>query len=1284
MRMLSRIAAVAAVAMLFPLTAVGAAAPTAAQASVASATVTKTSATQTKPASHKRAALSIHTVNGRTELGDAYAAPGANACTWDIGTSAIENQLTFDNSNGTYTLTSFENMLTNPPIQYVDSGNASPEFRFAWNGQTLTGDTPGWSCQSGGVHQVDMGGQPALQLEVSVERPGVRVTKDYVIYPDDSLIRQWTQYTNTSTTQQELTTPSFLADNLMANEIQAGHVNLDYMTGAEATGGSWTLQTGAETPDYSRTFDSYDAFGCTNAQAATASGCPKVGWSETSSAYIPWFTMWNTNSSNGLYMGFDYNGRWAAPMGAQNGEAGSLALDIPNYDSQVQPGATVTSPKSFVGTYVKNLDDMTNRLLAWQYQYMWDYTRPDYFAKIRMLGTWSNGAVCFAQGTPDYSGTLQKVFGLVDHMAYIGAGIYHRDCGWWNTAGDWNGPDWKISKDYLSKYGMQQLIYYWAYDANTDSKIYQEHPDWFTSSSPCGYAQRLIDLTKPGAEQWVTDLLINDAKKWGNYEWRNDSCPVGATDGAQQLAQSQDYQSLQETFLNAEPGSAIQHVDSGGNEVNYEGMRMASSFSITDLSGVPEQHDASMLFPTDKMSGIPDAWNPANCNSSWNILLQFNPDFTGDTNDPQALECMRKLVDTYRYLVHEGVAGRWVWQYHPTASDGDSNWFERLSRDNQRGLVVFQGSGSSTPVTMYPRGLNPNETYNVGFQFESNTYNATGAQLMSNGITLPKISAGELVYLNLPEHPGSAADHTAPTAPGSVQTALNTNMGYQGVGVTWTPGSDNNWVSYYNVLRDGKVIGKVSQGNYFFDHTPGASPSATYAIQTVDGDGNVSSPMQAQSARNLSSTTADDAPGNGVTYTGNWQHDSGLTNLYDGTLSSAQSSCNTACQGFSGVQGANNWSYQDEFNGVWRDMATYSPANAPSSYMGMAQWTDTSPVQGGFVWPTAEHPPPVNTDAAARVWTAPQDGTIYIQSRAKKLVSGGSVNVQITKNGQVVAGPSTVNGTDTTNGVELDVNGLQISKGDVIRFEISSIGSYAYDATTWDPEISYQPITPPPAPTASYTFTGSQITWYAALGPNEGQAQVSIDGTPQTTVNLYAPDPNQDSVPVFTRTFDTNGTHTISVSAVRNSDGSLSGISVDGFQAATSAPTVVQDSDPSVQYHGSGWAKQTDSRASGGTVMTSSNAGDSASYTFTGDQITLTGRLCPACGEADVYIDGQYATRIDEYGYRGPDVWQAALFEQSWAHPGRHTIKIVVDGTSNISSTGNVISIDAFQVRNPQ
>ena len=171
----------------------------------------------------------------------------------------------------------------------------------------------------------------------------------------------------------------------------------------------------------------------------------------------------------------------------------------------------------------------------------------------------------------------------------------------------------------------------------------------------------------------------------------------------------------------------------------------------------------------------------------------------------------------------------------------------------------------------------------------------------------------------------------------------------------------------------------------------------------------------------------DDAPGGGDVYTGDWQHQTGLTNLYDGTLSSSQIDCNTACQGFSGVQGANNWSYQDEFNGVWRDMEIYSPANAPSSYLGMAQWTDTSPSQGGFVWPTASIP--LRSIPMLRPASGPPPRTGRSTSRAaRRSSSRRQRHHRDHQERQVVSGPSTVKGSDTTKGVEPDVNGLSVCR----------------------------------------------------------------------------------------------------------------------------------------------------------------------------------------------------------------------------------------------------------------
>jgi hypothetical protein len=505
--------------------------------------------------------------------GDAYATQGANACTWTMGTAGIEKVVTL--SGGSFTMTSLKNKVASPVVENVQGATASEEVQFSWDGTTITGASGGWSCGSGSASTITVGGQPAIQLDVALTRTGLQVTKHYIIYPSEAMIREWVSYKNTSAAGHTLAKPSFLQERVLGSDT--ADTDLMFMSGASASngGGSWTARTAALTSTWERDFDSYDAFSC--AIVAGPQACGSQSWQETSSSYIPWFDLHNRTRGDGTYFGLDYHGRWQASIGKVGGATGAVSVTIPNYSATVAAGDTVTTPKAYTSMYSGDLDDMTNRLLDWQYRYLWDDTRAPYFANIRMLGDWEYGAQPFADShsTYDATGSLQKVFGLVDHMRQIGADGYHRDYGWWDTIGDWNGPDWRLSHDYLDKSGMTQTIYYPAYDANTNSNAYNAHPTWFANGSPCGYGDRLIDLAIPAAKTYVQDLLTNNAAAWGDYAWRNDACPVNNVDGATQLAESDAYVALSQGFLDARPGSSLQSVDSGGTEIGYEFLRRA-------------------------------------------------------------------------------------------------------------------------------------------------------------------------------------------------------------------------------------------------------------------------------------------------------------------------------------------------------------------------------------------------------------------------------------------------------------------------------------------------------------------------------------------------------------------------------------------------------------------------------------------------------------------------------------------------------------------------------------
>jgi hypothetical protein len=1522
---------------------------------------------------------------GGADVGGAFARRGANACSWTVGSPGVEKTFTFDALAGTYELTSFRNTLVVPARQYIAVGTSSAEFRFTWDGVTLTGASGGWSCSSGKASKVDPGGAPALQLDVSLSRPsaGVAVTKHYVIYPNVALIRQWTDYANTDSVAHELAQPSFLEQRVMGDRV--ADTDLRYMDGAY----QYTLETVPLTADYSQVFDSYGG----------------GGFRETTNLYEPWFSLFDRASGDGIYLGFDYFGHWAMSAGAADGTGTSLSLALPNYDAPLAAGASVASPKAFDAVYKTDLDDMTNRILAWQYGYMWDYTRTPYFGAVR------NEGQLYQTGDGDPPGLLQEVFNLTDNLSTVGVDDYHRDYGWWDQPGDWDGPDWRITNNYLSKFGMTQTIYYFAYDAVSGSRIAQAHPDWFLPS-PCSYGGGLADLRIPAARAWMVGLLAGNAQRWGDYEWRNDSCPMGDYPGDQQLGQDQGFRSVLAGFLDARPGSGFQGVNSGGNEFGFDYLRFVDGTSFTDAGGYTQQDGGSRLYPVDKLSGVPEGWRAdggssdvGSCDARFTTQLMWSPDLQGYTSNPAALECMRKVVDIYHYILAHGVAGRWVRQYHPRGSDADTNWFERLSWDGQRGLIVYKGDASSSPVTVYPKGLDPQRSYDVRFQLTAGSSRRSGADLMANGVPLPSIAVGELVYLNLPGHPGAGTDHVAPAAPEHVTAVAGTQMGANGVEVSWSPGTDNNWVSYYQVSRNGQVIGKTAKGTFYFDHTPAATPSAIYTVRTVDGDANMSRPASSGGG-GPGVTVADDASA-GIAYTGNWTHQTGVNGPSAGTQSAALGGacrvacqgfggvqgqdgwgyqdgpppgclqacqqfsgvqgqdgwsyqegsvptlapCHLACQQFSGVQGTNGWSYQASTHGVWSDIVSYRepfglsgeccawfdfggggfsglitprlilggighntarawtapkdgviditaqaaafaigkqsvliitkngqpvwgpqatgmapaaldtnvaglsinagdvirfevsaisalsldnlvqwdpdihyqgdpplpPPSASAPFASMAAyhpdedfagdgpfwhddsgfvsarlaqpgpdrdvaraWTaptdgtvdvtghvtdyglDTSglastvsvTLNGQLIWGprnvavgdaagadtdvpavavsagdvirfqvtagghavawdsdvTYQGDPPVVSPAGdwttiaayhagedfsgdgpfwhdslgyvsrhllqssqrhpvARTWTAPSDGTVDITGHA----SGGGGVVSITRNGRTVWGPGTASGIDT------NVSGVTVSAGDVIRFEVAT-GAGAVSPTRWDPDVSYEGGPPPvdQLTSASWTFTGSQVTWYAELGPDHGTAQVLIDGRPDAAINLYGPSAGDWSVPVYVKTFPVAGTHTITVQAPEDPDGST--VDVDGFQAVTGSPAVTQDTSSKVSYTGSGWAGQSSGQASGGSLTASSQAGDAVSFSFTGRSVTWVGRICAVCGAADVYLDGEYVTRVDTYGYRGPQVWQAGLFQHSWARPGWHTLKIVVAGASNVRSDGAEVDIDSFQV----
>ena len=95
------------------------------------------------------------------------------------------------------------------------------------------------------------------------------------------------------------------------------------------------------------------------------------------------------------------------------------------------------------------------------------------------------------------------------------------------------------------------------------------------------------------------------------------------------------------------------------------------------------------------------------------------------------------------------------------------------------------------------------------------------------------------------------------------------------------------------------------------------------------------------------------------------------------------------------------------------------------------------------------------------------------------------------------------------------------------------------------------------------------------------------------------------------------------------------------------------------------------------TVKYSKTAGASATATFTGKGIAFVSTRGPARGSAKIYIDGTLATTVSLN--RSTVSYRYVAFQRSWSTSGKHTIKIVVSGTSGHPR----VDVDAFEVLEP-
>jgi len=205
---------------------------------------------------------------------------------------------------------------------------------------------------------------------------------------------------------------------------------------------------------------------------------------------------------------------------------------------------------------------------------------------------------------------------------------------------------------------------------------------------------------------------------------------------------------------------------------------------------------------------------------------------------------------------------------------------------------------------------------------------------------------------------------------------------------------------------------------------------------------------------------------------------------------------------------------------------------------------------------------------------------------------------------------------------------------------------------------------------ASWSFTGTSVTWWTVTGPTQGRAYVYVDGALVKAVNNYAASQHFHVARKVTGL--ASRAHRIQI-VVRGLKGAKAGkgtfVSIDGFTVGATTTN-----SPALSMV---WRAVKNTHLSAGAASVTDLARSTVLLTFRGTGITWFTVRGPAQGKAQIWLDGVLKTTVDNYAATTSYGVKRSLSKLA---DKVHTLKIVVLGKHRAASKGSTITVDRFSV----
>jgi alpha-galactosidase len=481
-------------------------------------------------------------------------------------------------------------------------------------------------------------------------------------------------------------------------------------------------------------------------------------------AWVAMRDPWN----RGIFAGWEFDGLATGTIQRFSEGYVEFSAKITELHHPLEPGQSFTVPSAFIGLFQGDWDEAGYRTQRFVESSL---AKAPVDADRFPYVVWDSWA---------YKTNINEAVLMQEakRASDLGVELFIVDLGWAKRLGDWQADPAKFPNglkplsDYVHSQGMKFGLHFAFAEADQNSAVIQENPDWTSSESDNYYGGLSLCLSNAPARDWIVNQAVTMIDNYG-VDWilqdgenmvkrctktththdSGDSNYSNAVDGVNSVIAA--VQALR-------PNVMWENSENGGNMMTFNMVNFYVTSITNDASGALASRQAAYGATYPFPPRYADRYQPEDFTSTyitrsymfggpWHFMNQLA---TMQDDEIKLAQSEIQVYKRIRPFIRSGKVFHVTPAAQPDATDALQS-YDPLS-DSAITIVCKAGGSSADPIQL--RGLDPMANYQVSFENDPNALIMTGAQIMVGGVNvnLPGAQAAEIVYVqpvNAPVNP---------------------------------------------------------------------------------------------------------------------------------------------------------------------------------------------------------------------------------------------------------------------------------------------------------------------------------------------------------------------------------------------------------------------------------------------------------------------------------------------------------------------------------------------------